>query len=178
MGKRSDFKRLSKDKYLTWDRRAGAALARHLPWRCTFWEPCAGRGDLVEQIESYGPTCVVASDKFPDHERVFRTDALEVTQDDFASTGATHIITNPMWKRPILHEMIMHFSDLAPTWLLFDADWFWTKQSAPFLSRLAKVVAVGRLRWIEGSDCDGKDNTSWYLFDARHSGPTELIGRE
>jgi hypothetical protein len=40
-------------------------------------------------------------------------------------------ITNPPWDRKILHRLIERFSAVGPTWLLFDADWMHTKQSAP-----------------------------------------------
>jgi len=63
--------------------------------------------------------------------------------------------------------MIEHFSDMRPTWLLFDADWMHTKQSAPYLWRLRKIVSVGRLKWIPDSRYTGKDNCCWYLFDGR-----------
>lgn len=177
MGKRSNFKRRKHDSYLTFDRRAGDALAPHLPWACRFWEPCAGRGDLVSQLQSYGAQCVVASDISPGAEGIYRNDALLASADDVNSTGATHIITNPPWTRRILHQMIAHFAALRPTWLLFDADWVHTGQAARFMPLRQKVVSVGRLCWIEGTDQTGKDNCAWHLFDARHTGPTEFYGR-
>lgn len=177
MGKRSSFKRRKHDSYLTFDRRAGEALAPHLPWACRFWEPCAGRGDLIHQLQSYGAHCVVATDIEPGVEGVYRLDAMCVTPDDIDSTGASHIITNPPWSRPVLHPIIERFSDLRPTWLLFDADWIHILQARPYLSRLQKVVSVGRLCWIEGTGQSGKDNCVWYLFDARHDGPIEFCGR-
>ena len=60
--------------------------------------------------------------------------------------------------------MIEHFADFKPTWLLFDADWMHTKQSIPYLTMLKKVVSIGRVKWIEGSNSVGKDNCCWYLF--------------
>lgn len=177
MGKRSNFKRRPQDKYRTFDARAAVALAPHLPWATVFWEPCAGAGDLISILQPYGPRCVVASDINPEDEKVFRLDALTATPADVASTKATHIITNPPWTRPILHGMIAHFSGILPTWLLFDTDWLHTGQSAPFVSQLVKVVSVGRLCWIEGTNQTGKDNAAWHLFDARHKGPTEFVGR-
>ena len=36
------------------------------------------------------------------------------------------------------------------------------------------IVAVGRLRWIEGTTMSGKQNFAWYRFDARHSGRSDL----
>jgi len=177
MGKRSAFPRRRQDKYLTFDKRAGATLAPHLTWGCSFWESCAGAGDLVHQLQGYGAQCVVASDIEPGAEGVYRVDALRATKEDVEATGATHIITNPPWTREILHPMIMHFSSILPTWLLFDADWVHTVQAAPYQPRLQKIVSVGRLCWIEGTNQTGKDNVSWHLFDARHNGPTEFVGR-
>jgi hypothetical protein len=177
MGKRSNMKRRPQDKYHTFDVRAGAALAPHLPWGCRFWEPCAGQADLVKMLQSYGAECVVATDINPECEGVYRLDALAASGADVDATGATHIITNPVWSRPLLHAMILHFATIRPTWLLFDADWLHTQQSRPFLHMLKKVVSVGRLVWIEGTTMSGKDNCAWYCFDARHSGPIEFVGR-
>jgi len=56
-----------------------------------------------------------------------------------------------------------------PTWLLFDADWAHTKQAIPYLEMCLKIVAVGRVKWIEGSEGPGKDNAAWYLFDAKQA---------
>ena len=92
-------------------------------------------------------------------------------------TVASMFITNPPWDRKVLHPLIEHLSSVAPTWLLFDADWMHTKQSAPMVARLQKVVSVGRVKWIEGSKMTGKDNCCWYLFDTRHSGPAQFFGR-
>jgi hypothetical protein len=63
-----------------------------------------------------------------------------------------------------------------PTWLLFDADWVHTKQSAPFMPYCRKIVSVGRVRWIEGTKMTGKDNVAWHLFTAEE-GTTEFYGR-
>jgi hypothetical protein len=44
--------------------------------------------------------------------------------------AASMFITNPPWDRKVLHPLIEHLSSIAPTWLLFDADWMHTKQSS------------------------------------------------
>ena len=176
MGKRSDFGRIPKDKYRTFDPKAGRALAPFLSPGQRYWEPCAGARDLVDQIKGYGPECVLASDIAPDCERVKKIDALTIKVSTLNRCGVTHIITNPPWSRPILHQMIPHFASMRPSWLLFDADWAFTKQAAPFLPMLARVVAIGRLRFIPGTTMSGKDNCAWYLFDARHTGHTEFVG--
>jgi hypothetical protein len=86
-------------------------------------------------------------------------------------------ITNPPWDRKILHPLIVHLSDQAPTWLLFDADWMHTRQAAPFMPRLRKIVSVGRVKWIPDSTMTGKDNCAWYLFDRPHSEGVRFHGR-
>ena len=172
MGKRSDFKRRPQDKYRTFDVRAAQALAPHLPWGCKFWEPCAGGADLIKTLQPFGPQCVVATDINPECEGVYRLDALTVTREDVDATGVSHIITNPVWTRPIMHAMIEHFAQMRPTWLLFDADWVHTHQAHKYGPWLQCVVSVGRLCWIEGTGVTGKDNVAWHLFDARHEGLT------
>jgi hypothetical protein len=87
-----------------------------------------------------------------------------------------YIITNPPWDRPPMHQIIDRCSRLAPTWLLFDADWAFTRQAAPYLQYCRRIVAVGRVRWIAGSEMTGKDNVAWYLFDAERC-TTDFIGR-
>jgi hypothetical protein len=152
-------------------------LLRHLPKGCRYWEPCAGQGNLCCHLLRFGVECVVATDIAPRAETIFRLDAMTVTNSDLDTTGATHIITNPVWTRPLMHAMIAHFSAMRPTWLLFDADWMHTKQSAPYVQHLRKIVSVGRLKWIPDTTQTGKDNCSWHLFDQNSSGPTEFVGR-
>jgi hypothetical protein len=166
MGKRSAFERRPMDAYLTIDRRAVEALLPFISDLRTFAEPCCGEMHLVRQLESAGLRCTYAGD--------IRTgeDALHIS--DFNEPDA--IITNPPWTRPILHDMIRHFQSIAPTWLLFDADWKETKQAAPFLAQCSHVVAVGRLRWIEGTSQSGKDNVSWYRFWAGHDYGPRFFG--
>ena len=68
-----------------------------------------------------------------------------------------------------MHGLITHFQNIAPTWLLLDADWKQTRQAAPFLPHCSDIVAIGRVKWIEGSKHTGKDNACWYRFDSRHT---------
>jgi outer membrane protein assembly factor BamA len=92
--------------------------------------------------------------------------------------NADLIITNPPWDRPPLHQIIQRCSTLAPTWLLFDADWMHTRQAAPFLSMCQEIVSVGRVKWIEGSNMPGKYNCCWYLFDANFRGIPKFYGKQ
>lgn len=169
MGKRSDFTRHKGDFYRTTDPRAVAALRPFIAPGTAYCEPCAGEGDLFQllyDILAARPTALY--DIVPQvNERcpvVIGKDALTLTCDDLF--GADCIITNPPWTRTILHPLIVHLSSLAPTWLLFDSDWSQTKQSAPYMRLCTDIVAVGRLRWMQGTKHDGKDNASWFRFCA------------
>lgn len=169
MGKRSAFDRKPRDFYPT-PVEAVLPLLPHLAPGTEFIEPCAGDGALVGHLERHGHRCIWESDIAP--QRVmWEADALKLT---FANGM---IITNPPWARPILHPMISWFSSQRPTWLLFDADWIHTRQAAPFMPWLRKVVSVGRVKWIPDSKMTGKDNYAWHLFDQHAEGPTILVGR-
>lgn len=176
MGKRSNFDRIEKDFYSTFDPRAVQPLLNHLPVRASFYEPCSGDAALITQLTLAGFQCVGASDidpKSPDwpmNKNALALDVKDVQKADF-------IITNPPWSRNLLHPMIDLFSALKPTWLLFDADWAQTKQSAPYMSICRKIVAVGRIKWIPNTTMSGKDNCAWHLFDQKTTGPAIFYGR-
>jgi hypothetical protein len=129
----------------------------------TFAEPCAGEGDLVRHLETFGLRCVYAGDISSGQ------DALAL--DHYGAIDC--IITNPPYdtahRRKLMHALIEHFQNIAPTWLLLDADWKETRQAAPFLPHCSDIVPIGRVKWIEGSKHTGKDNTCWYLFDSNHT---------
>jgi hypothetical protein len=169
MGKRSDFTRRKADAYQTIDPRAVRVLLPHLKRGRirTFAEPCLGEGKLAQQLIDAGLVCLLGSD--------IETGVDALTISDF--NGADAIISNTPWTRRLLHPMILHFSKHKPTWLLFDGDWAFNKQSGPYLDQCSDIVAVGRLRWIEGTTQTGKDNSAWYRFDARHFGGPKFYGR-
>lgn len=173
--KRSDgqFERRKNDDYPTWDPRATAALLPHLAPCVRFVEPCAGAFVLGRQLVEAGHVCVEAYDIASQCDLVGVADALLRTP----VAPFDCFITNPPWTRELLHPLIVHLSDQAPTWLLFDADWAHTKQARPFRDRLRAIVSVGRLKWIEGSKHDGKDNCAWYLFDRPAPAVVEAAAR-
>lgn len=175
MGKRSNFERVERDFYPT-PLSAVLPLLEHIDSGTLFDEPCAGDGRLIDHLEASGMKCTGASDIEPRRHDIDRLDALsEFTSECCQSSD--FIITNPPWDRKILHPMIVAFSAIKPTWLLFDADWVHTKQSAPFQGYLRKIVSVGRVKWIPDSKMTGKDNCAWMLFDQSNPGPTEFFGR-
>lgn len=173
MGKRSDFQRRPMDAYQTIDPRAVSTLVPFLDGVRFYAEPCRGEGRLEKALNDAGLICLWSSD-ITDTDPSFN--ALHLTKGHLESIDA--IITNPPWSRPILHQMILHFQRIAPTWLLFDADWAHTKQAAPFLPQCTHIVSVGRLRWIEGTSQTGKDNCAWYRFDANVSGRPQFCWPE
>lgn len=178
MGKRSNFARKERDFYPT-PYEAVIPLIPHLRemfldlGHFNFIEPCAGDGILIDHLKDLGFTCWHARDIDPQKRGIAKGCALSL---ELSSTEKFPIITNPPWDRKILHPMIDHFRKLSPTWLLFDADWAHTKQSAPYMPYCHKIVSVGRLKWIPGSPHTGKDNCAWYLFKDQVA-PTQFFGR-
>lgn len=166
MGKRSNFERRKADAYQTpW---AGAKpLIPYLTGIRTFAEPCAGEGRLIRHLQREGLRCSYQGD--------IKTgqDALDEPFDQYARFDA--IITNPPWTRQILHPMIERFMSIAPTWLLFDADWAFTRQAAAYLDHCSTIVPVGRLIWIDDTSDTGKDNCAWYRFHGQHTGGPRLM---
>ena len=172
MSKRnSTFARHSRDFYKT-PEQAVRPLLPHLPKGTRYIEPCAGDGALVDILGAAGHTCVHASDIEPQSDTIAEADALDAPFLPYAD----FIITNPPWSRHLLHPMIEAFRVVLPTWLLFDADWAHTKQSAPHMRYCSMIVSVGRVTWIAGTKNTGLDNAAWYLF-TKDPALTAFVGR-
>lgn len=134
----------------------------------TILEPCAGDGRLASHLEKHlKDVFIYMSDIEPQYEDIEKIDMFDWTPFQLKSWDC--VITNPPWQRDILHRMIEHFAPNVPTWLLFDADWFYTKQAQKYKPYLYKIVSVGRVKWIEDSKSVGFDNCAWYLFDSRNN---------
>lgn len=172
MGKRSDFERIPRDFYPT-PYAAVVPLLPHLPRGATYCEPCVGDGALVEHLARHGHHSVCAFDIEPKFANAYVGDARTLWSDG----DPDFYITNPPWDRKVLHPIIDNLSRHLPTWLLFDADWMHTRQSAPFMPYLRKIVSVGRVKWITDSPFTGKDNCCWYLFDQTSEAPAQFVGR-
>ena len=76
-----------------------------------------------------------------------------------------------------MHAMIEHFSELVPTWLLIELDWFATIQSAPYVFLCSDIVPIGRIRWVPDTKMSSYDNFVWARFDATHTSNTTLHPR-
>ena len=176
MGKRSNFERIKKDKYMTWDKAAILPLVPHIDF-VDYMEPCAGDGSLIRNLSFYSPKCRWSSDIEPDAAGyaygIKKHDALLLN-----NPFGWPIVTNPPWERRLLHPMIDHFMNIAPfVWLLFDADWAHTLQSSPYIKHIEKIVSVGRVKWIPGTTMCGKDNCAWYKFRKGHVDGPKFYGR-
>jgi hypothetical protein len=172
MGKRSSFERIPRDFYPT-PYEAIAPLLAEFRQTISFCEPCAGDGALIRHLNAAGHVCVDAFDIDP-RDLIIRLGDATVAK---VNAKADCIITNPPWSRAVLHPIILNLSRQMPTWLLFDADWMHTRQSAPFMPYLRKIVSVGRVKWIPDSPFTGKDNCCWYLFDQTSDAPAQFVGR-
>jgi hypothetical protein len=140
-------------------------LIPHLNGTKRFVEPCAGDGDLVRHLESFGLHCAYSGDKSRGRDALNR---------DSYAAGLYQIVTNPPHKRELMHPLIEHFQNIKPTWLLIDLDWVATLQAVPYLARCSDVVIIGRVKWIEGTPHTSKDSYAWYRFDAKYNGATRI----
>ena len=128
----------------------------------TFAEPCAGEGDLIRHLESFGLTCVYAGDITTGQDALAR-----------ASYGAIDaIVTNPPFSRksiPLLRRLIAHFQNIAPTWLLLRLGMASTIWMAPLLRHCSDIVVMPRLILIKGTTQGGMEDHAWYRFDINHT---------
>jgi hypothetical protein len=94
MGKRSCFERREADSYPT-PRAAVVPLIPYLRGVRCFAEPCAGNGDLVRHLESFGLRCGYQGD--------IRTGQDALAIDSYGAIDA--IITNPPYTRDLMHKL-------------------------------------------------------------------------
>lgn len=176
MTKRADakFERNRHDFYPT-PLAAIEPLLPHLPPRTRFYEPCCGNGVLAKHLVEVGHICMGMSDIDPSVDGARIKDALSLG----SAFDSDCFITNPPWHRPLMHNLIVKLAELAPTWLLLDSDWLFTKQATPYLSNAWTIVAIGRVRWIPDTSMDGYDNACWVEFrtDPRKGG-TRFVARQ
>jgi len=165
MGKRSKFERNPRDYYPTPEEAVLPLLdfvaTRAGCQKTTFIEPCAGDGRLVRHLTKQGLSCVYACDIEPQADFIKKRDVLFF--DNTPMPACDFVITNPPWGRKLLLPMIEEFRQHAPTWLLIDADFIFTKQAKQCMSFCHKIVSVGRVSWMDNGT-SGMDNCIWVLF--------------
>lgn len=175
MGKRSpDFDKKPRDYYPTIDPSAVEALEHHLYQTSYFVEPCAGKGDLIGQLEKYGFKCLGAYDIEPQNSLIQEFNCLDLTKNDLRESDC--LVTNPPFTWTILQPIMDHLINLLPTWLLLPADVMHNVRMAPYMKKCVKIVSIGRMFWTDNK-VKGVDNYCWFLFNKDHIGPTEFIGR-
>lgn len=168
MGKYTDtYERITKDRYIT-PLSAVTVLGSYFDlYGLTYIEPCTADGQFKCHMSSFGAHAVFESGIDPEIDNVTSVDALS-DELDLNNIEADAIVTNPPWRRDMLHPMIVKFSDAKPTLLLFDANWINTKQASIFKDRLVAVFPAFRHKWFAGTELDNgsapKEDTSWYLF--------------
>lgn len=167
MGKRSAFKRVAKDFYPT-PRKAIEPLIPFLNGTNRFAEPCAGKGDLVRHLEALRMECIYMGD--------LRSGRNALSAEAYGR-GKYAIITNPPHTRKIMHELILHFQNIAPTWLLIDLDWASNEHAVPYLKRCSDIVVIGRVKWFPNTEHVGKENYMWARFWREHRGATKFHNR-
>lgn len=164
---------MPRDLYRTIDPRAVRALLPHLGEHVAFIEPCAGHGDLVDQIVAAGHECIIASDIQPMRADIVKANAARLRMRK--GMGGFQFITNPPFRRALLEPIMARLLPVAPTWLLLPADYAHNLWFARWMAQCTDVVSIGRLYWFaeEGRrPIQGVDNHAWFRFDAHDVGGT------
>jgi hypothetical protein len=159
--RQSRFEKKPLDAYDTIDPRAVAALLPHLPRQSRFVEPCAGKGDLIRQLEAAGHKCVLAMDIAPRAAGIEQQDALA---EKWSADAANYIITNPPFEWPLVKDLLDAFATRSLAWVLLEAGFAHTRRAGPLIQRCRKIVTIGRLRWEEGSPHSSTKDYAWYQF--------------
>ncbi|MBG6178336.1 hypothetical protein IWQ55_006193 [Labrenzia sp. EL_208] len=194
MGKRSNRARVPKDAYLTIDRRAVPPVIPFLQHEGirSFIEPCWGWGHVVGPLTRAGLVCrgrydlepktaIKVDPDLPGRQgHVIQRDGRALTFADL--NGADAIVTNPPWSWKLLHELIMRWSRMVPTWLLFYGNWIFSERAAPIIRQyMTDFVPLPRLQWFPGTDHAEKDSCGWYRFHmaeaATRKGPPRIWPR-
>jgi hypothetical protein len=174
MGKRSKgFEKRKSDFYIT-PKEAVIPLLPFLPSKTKFVNPAAGTGNIITHLEDKGHKCVKAYDlENRGNPRIEQMDTRHMGA-SAVPKSAQYIIENPPWTRSIMHDMIMSWSAIKPTWLIFQSDWMQNLEARPYLEHCRMILAVGRVSWM-GNNVGGMENVSWYLFDQNTSGATVFV---
>jgi hypothetical protein len=159
------------DNFYPTPKEAIKMLLPHLRFEgITFAEPCAGDGDIVNELEAEGFRCGYEGDIR------WGKDALLYKPDASISFNCT----NPPWdrSRAIMHRIMDHLIETGlPTWLLLPMDWLANQYSTPRHKYLSDIVMLGRVKWVPGSKYGGYDNSMWARFHKFHTGGLTLHGQ-
>lgn len=162
-----EFERSPNGFYAT-PQHAYAPLRRFLDVDRPYGDPCAGDGALCMHLRRDGFAVMLATDIAPRSPFVAEKDALTLTHDDRAA--GLFWVTNPPWPEPRRNgeptvSILRHLLSLRPGWFLLPADFMHNRYAAEFMERCSRVISIGRVKWIAGSDSLGLDNCCWYMFE-------------
>ncbi len=160
---KTTFERSKNDFYGT-PLKAIEPLLPHLQQNLKYCEPCAGAGDLINNLKTLRPDidCTYACDIDPRANNIIQKSAIFIDENDIS--GIDYFITNPPFKWEMFEPLTEHLIKLRPTWLLIPSDYMHNKRMGSLMSRCEKVVSVGRVKWFTDSSATSTDNFCWYLF--------------
>lgn len=162
----SAFAKDALNRYDTIDPRAVATLLPHLAPRTRFIEPCAGKGDLVRQLQAAGHRCIDQFDIAPRAPGIQQQDASTWRSPEGLWKGpGTIIITNPPFDWAMLHPLLENWrGQVALAWLLLPAAFMHThsKGRGEVIQRCRKIVSIGRLQWVIPSDHSDTKDYCWF----------------
>jgi len=144
---------------------------------CMVWEPSAGCGMMVDQLEAAGVRVLAATDIEPRRHNIVKLDLLTATE---MISGATAIITNPPWGRLaapfVRHTLKLAEARKAMVAMLLPLPWITGRKisdmtGSPGFDVL--VVPRYRARWmteeeeaeLEGGPSAPKMNHVWLVWD-------------
>lgn len=180
----SGFERVANDRYETPPWVTAALCERFSPKDKRVWEPAAGSGLMVRELEKYAKT-VVGSDITPSpNGGIFVHDFLGGA-DPFAdiAADADWICTNPPYGSQgrtavaFCERALQLMNDLVAMLLPVDFDSAKGRRHlfANNPSFAAKMVLLERIKWFEGPSSPSA-NHAWYIWQRhRAGGPAALL---
>ena len=151
--------------------------AEILPHR--LWEPCAGRGLIVDVLRAAGHE-VLASD-LVDYQQPTHFSRRDFLMERKAPEGCEAIVTNPPFK--LAEEFVSHALDLCPrVIMLLRLAFYESERRTEILENrgLARIhVFRLRLPMMHRDGWEGKKANSgmafaWFSWDRSHPGPTTI----
>ena len=151
--------------------------AEKLPHR--LWEPCAGRGAIVDVLRAAGHE-VLASD-LVDYQQPTHFSRRDFLMERKAPDGCEAIVTNPPFK--LAEEFVSHALDLCPRVIMLLRLAFYESERRSYILEncgLARIH-VFRLRlpmmhrdgW-EGKKANSGTAFAWFCWSRDHVGPTTI----
>lgn len=165
--------RLDAERYFTRDPQCVRALAHQVDVTdVRFCEPCAGRGDLIWELEKHGALCRSAADLYAYPDR----DERIVTGVDFLGIqripdGIDAVVTNPPFRS--LVPVVKHALDIFPghVWILARHEWMSAQGHRDGRALLfgsprfrAYIPIRGRPFWHTERVNGPRHNFGWYIW--------------